>query len=72
MKREDTLNAFVIDDSPNSKVLINAPAFAGDYRACEDLNTFLVGLCYFTAYLYGITDFEMCDFAFEVFAFDGV
>jgi hypothetical protein len=72
MKREDALNAFVIDDSPNGEVLINATAFACDYCAYEDLDAFLIGLCYFAADFYGIADFEMRDFAFEVFAFDGV
>jgi len=42
MQREDSLDALVVDDSPDREALVDAPAFAGDYRAREYLRALLV------------------------------
>jgi len=72
MKREDSLHAFVIDDSPHRKGLVNAPPLSGDYRAGEYLNTLFVAFSDSAMNINHIAYFKMrCIFP-ETLAFDGI
>ena len=72
MQREDALDSLVGDDPPDCEVFINAPAFAGDYRAGKYLRPLLVALLNAAVYLYDIAYLEMRDLLFERLALDGV
>ena len=72
MQREDSLDALVGDYSPDCEVFVNAPAFAGDYRAGKYLRAGFVALLDTAVDLDDITYLEMRDFALKTFALDGV
>ncbi len=72
MKREDTLDPFVIHDPPNREGLVHAASLSGDYRACEDLGTLLVALFYSRAHINHIAYLKMrCIFP-ETFVLNGI
>jgi hypothetical protein len=72
MQRENSFDALATDHSPNSEVFINAPAFAGDYRAGKDLRSLFIALFDTTVYLYDIAYLEVRDLALKTFALNGV
>lgn len=72
MQRENSLDTLVTDDSPDGKGFVNTPAFAGDYRAGEDLRSLFVALFDTAMNLDDITYLEVRDFALKTFTLDGV
>ena len=72
MQREDSLDAFVTDHSPDLEVFINAPAFAGNYRAGKYLRSLFLSLFDTAVNLDDITYLEVRDFLLETLAFNGV
>jgi hypothetical protein len=61
---EDSLDALVIDDTPDSETLVYPPALAADYRAGKDLRAFLVALGYAAVNIDYITYLEVRDIFF--------
>ena len=72
MKREDSFDALVGDDPADREVFVNAPAFAGDYRAGEYLRSLFVALFNPAVYLYKITYLEVGELVLETLALNGV
>jgi hypothetical protein len=72
MEREDSFDALVTDDSPDSEGLVNAPAFTGDYRAGKYLRTLFIALFDTTVNIDYITYLEVRYFVLEIFAFNSV
>ena len=64
---EDTLDTFVIDDSADGEVFVDAAAFAGDNDASENLDAFLVAFLDTAANFDGITDLEMREVFLKTF-----
>jgi len=72
MKREDALDALVIDNSPDREAFVNAPPFAGDDRAREDLRTLFVALFDTAVNIDDIAYLEMRDCVLETSAFNSI
>jgi hypothetical protein len=72
MKREDTLDALVIDDPPDRKAFVDAPALAGDYRAREYLRAFFIAFFDAAVNIHYIAYLEMRDLFLQTFAFNRV
>lgn len=72
MEREDAFHTLVIDDPPDREALVNAPAFAGNYRAGKDLRAFLIAFLYAAVNIDYIAYLEMRDLFLQTFAFNGV
>lgn len=72
MQREDSFDALVTDDSPDGEGFVNAPSFAGDYRAGKYLRSLFIALCNPAVNLDDITYLEMRDVALKTFALNGV
>jgi len=72
MQREDSLDALIRDDSPDSEGFINTPAFAGDDRAGKYLRSFFVALLNSAVHFYDIAYLEVRDLALETLALNGV
>lgn len=72
MYREDTLDAFVVDDSPYREALVDAPAFAGDYRACKYLRTLFVAFFNTAVNVHYIAHLEVGYTALKTLTFYGV
>jgi hypothetical protein len=72
MQREDSFYALVGDDPPDGEGFVNAPAFAGDYRAGKYLRSLFVALFDPAVNLDYITYLEVRDLALKTFAFNGI
>jgi hypothetical protein len=72
MQREDSFDAFVVDDSPDREALVNAPPFAGNDRPGEDLGSLLVALFDQAVHVYDVADLEVRDITLETLAFNRV
>ncbi len=72
MKREDTLDALVGDDSADSEGFVDASASAGDYRAGKYLDAFFIAFPDSAAHIYGIAYFKMRYIFLQSFALDSV
>ena len=72
MQREDSFDSLVTDDSPDREGFVNAPAFAGDYRAGKYLRSLFVALFDPAVNLDDITYLEVRDLALKTFALNGV
>jgi len=72
IQREDTLDAFIVDDSADGEHLIYAAAFAGNDGAGEDLNTLLVAFDDSAMNINRIAYLEMRDIVFEALALDRI
>jgi len=72
VKRENSLDTLIADDSPDSECFVNAPAFAGDYCAGKDLRSLFVAFFDTAMNLDDITYLEMWDFALKTFALNGI
>jgi hypothetical protein len=72
MKREDSLYSLIGYYSPDGEHLIDASAFAGDYRAGEHLNPFFVAFLDFATDVYHIAYLEIGHFFLQAFAFNGI
>jgi len=70
VQRENPLDAFVIDDPPDRKALIDAAALAGDNRTGEYLRTFLVSLSDSAANVHDVAYLEVRNLALETFTFN--
>jgi len=72
MQREDSFNAFVGDDSPDGKGFVNAPSFAGDYRAGKYLRSLFVALFNTAMNFDDIAYLEVRDLALKTLALNGI
>jgi len=72
VQREDSFDAFVIDDSPDRETLVDAPAFACDYRAREYLRTLLVAFFDAAVNVHYIAHLEVGYAALKTLALYGV
>jgi hypothetical protein len=72
MQREDSLDALVIDDSPDREVFVDAPAFARDYRAGKHLRALFVALFDTAVNIHYIAYLEVRDIVLETFAFNSI
>jgi hypothetical protein len=72
MQRENAFHTLVIDDPPDREALVNAPAFAGNYRAGKDLRAFLIAFLYAAVNIDYIAYLEMRDLFLQTFALNGV
>jgi hypothetical protein len=61
MDREDSLDAFVVNDAANGESLIDAGALFHDDGASEDLDAFLIAFDDSRVYVYGIADRKLRD-----------
>ncbi len=72
MKREYSLNTFVVDDAPNCEHLVYTAAFAGNYSAGEDLNAFFIAFVYFAVHIDRIAYLEVRKFIFQTLFFNSI
>ena len=72
MQRKDSFDAFVIDDTPDGEVFVDAPAFACNDRAGEYLRSLFVALFNAAVNLYDIAYLKVRDIVFETLALNGV
>jgi hypothetical protein len=72
VKREDSLDALIGNNSSDGKVFVDAAASACDYCAGEDLNSLFVALFDFAAYINRVAYFEMRHILPKAFAFNGI
>ena len=72
MQRENPFDAFARYDSADRKSAIDAPAFAGDYRAGKYADTFLVAFFDSAMDVNYVADFKMRNILLQAFAFDNV
>jgi len=72
MKREDSLHPLAAHHSPDGEHLVDASAFAGDYRAAEHLNPLLVTFLDFATDVYDIAYFKIGDLFLQAFAFNRI
>ena len=72
MQRENSFDSLVTDHSPDRKGLVNAPSFAGDYRAGKYLRSLLVALFDTAMNLDDIAYLEVRDLALKTFTLNGV
>jgi hypothetical protein len=72
VQREDSLHAFVVDDSTDSKALVNTPAFPADHRPGKDLRAFLVALSDPAVNVYHVANLEMRNILLQTLAFNGI
>ena len=59
MEWEDSFDAFVVNDSADGEVLVDASAFSANYCTCKDLYSFLVAFLYFASDVDDVADFEV-------------
>jgi len=72
MQRKNPLDSLVGDYPPNGEVLVNTPAFAGDYSAGKDLRSLFVALSDPAMDLDDIAYLEVRDLALKTFAFNSI
>jgi len=72
VQREDSLDAFVVYDSPDREALVDAPAFTRDYRTCEYLRTLLVAFFDAAVNVHYIAHLEVGYAALKTLALYGV
>jgi len=72
MQWENSLYAFVIDDSPDGEALVNAPSFPADDRPGKDLRALLVAFFDPAVNVHHVADLEMRNIILQTFAFNGI
>jgi hypothetical protein len=72
MQGEDSFHALVIDDPPDSKGFVNAPAFARNYHAGKYLRSLFIALFNTAINLDYIAYLEVRDFGLETLALNGI
>ena len=72
VQREDPLDAFVVNDSPDGEHFIYAAASARDDNAGKYLDSLFVALDDSAMYVHGVSYLKMRNLVLEALAFDGI